>query len=89
MNQVQAGTQASEERGTGQDLLRQSIHAKLEELFTQHLRSRLLLKEVIVQERDLLTQIVAGLEHIPAKRRGAVVQHCVDHAAATLICDSQ
>lgn len=59
--------------------------AALQELFTGHLRARLVLRDVLQAEREILVKIVEALAAIPAAKREALMRSCVADAAEALV----
>lgn len=63
-------------------------YGELQELFTRHLRCRVMLKDVIRAEHEILSLIVEALKSVPTTTRAALVGRCVDGAAAAIVHDS-
>ena len=62
-----------------------SLYSELQELFTRHLRSRVMLKDVIRAEHEILSEIVEMMKRVPEGTRTAMVGRCVDGAARELV----
>jgi hypothetical protein len=60
----------------------------LQELFASHLRTRLMLRDVLQAEREILTHIIERLRDLPEATREQALLGCIEGAAEGLVYEA-